>query len=263
MIGGRAAHAGKWAKVAKMTRLTVRQVRRREFDFGRYVRRCLPPREIRRLSRAYRKRYRASLRQWLIEHDRLMFECCTWMGVEVWKNPLDAWIYQEILHEVRPDVVVELGSARGGAALYLSHLQQLLGDGIVVSVDVDRSSFEVEHPRLVTVTGPSSHPSTLEQVTALCRDRRVLVIHDADHRKEQVLEDLAVYAPLVTVGSYLVVEDGLVDLFRPWEALGVSYQGPLVAIEEFLRGTDEFEVDEGRERYVLTANPRGFLRRVR
>ncbi|MFN2606527.1 MAG: CmcI family methyltransferase [Acidimicrobiales bacterium] len=193
----------------------------------------------------------------------MVFEDCSWMGVQTWKNPLDAWIYQEIVHEVRPDVIVELGSASGGSALFLAHLLELLGHGVIVSVDIDRTSFVAEHPRLLTVTGPSSAAATVEQVVELCRGKRALVIHDADHAKEQVLEDLHCYAPLVGVGSYLIVEDGIVDVFRPWEALGVSYEGPLAAIEAFLRTTDDFEVDAGRERYVLTQNPRGFLRRVR
>jgi cephalosporin hydroxylase len=115
----------------------------------------------------------------------------------------------------------------------------------------------------VTVTGPSSAPETVARVAELCRDQRALVIHDADHTKEQVLADLRCYAPFVSVGSYLIVEDGIVDLFRPWEKLGVSYEGPLAASEEFVRSTDGFEIDATRERYVLTQNPRGFLRRVR
>lgn len=259
------ARAAERSKLAKMARLGVAQVRSRDFTrFGSYYRRCVRPTHVRRLARAYRRRFRMSLGTWLGYHQSdVVFESCSWMGVKVWKNPLDAWIYQEIVHEVRPDVIVEVGSAAGGGALYLAHLLELLGHGVVVSVDIDRSSFVAEHPRLVTVTGPSSAPETVARVAELCRDQRALVIHDADHTKEQVLADLRCYAPFVSVGSYLIVEDGIVDLFRPWEKLGVSYEGPLAASEEFVRSTDEFEIDATRERYVLTQNPRGFLRRVR
>ncbi len=259
------AGSGELAKLAKMARMGLRQLRSGDFSrVDTYYRRCVRPRRLRRVVRAYRRRFRMTLGAWLGYHQSdVVFESCSWMGVKAWKNPLDAWIYQEIVHEVRPDVIVELGSASGGGALYLAHLLELLGNGVVVSVDIDRSSFVAEHPRLLTVTGPSSAPATVEQVAELCRGKRAMVIHDADHAKQQVLEDLRCYAPLVTVGSYLIVEDGIVDLFHPWESLGVSYEGPLAATEEFLRTSDDFEVDAGRERYVLTYNPRGFLRRVR
>jgi cephalosporin hydroxylase len=184
------------------------------------------------------------------------------MGLTALKNPLDAWIYQEILHEIRPDVVVEIGGAAGGGTLYLAHLLDILGSGLVVSVDLDRTNFAAEHERIVTVTGHSSAPETLASVRAHCAGKRVVVIHDADHRKDQVLEDLLAYSPFVSVGSYLIVEDGIVDLFRPHEVLGVAYDGPLAATQEFLRRNPNFEVDRTRERYIMTYNPRGFLRRV-
>lgn len=222
------------------------------------------PWQSRRVRPEYRRLLRLSVRQWLLYHQRnVIYEYCTWMGLKALKNPLDAWIYQEILHEVRPDIVIELGSAAGGGTLYLAHILELLGHGVVVSIDVDRSDYRAEHERIVTITGNSSAPETLASVRMLCAGKRVVVIHDADHHKEQVLADLLSYAPFVTVGSYLIVEDGIVDLFRPHEALGVLYDGPLKATEEFLRRSTDFEVDSQRERYLLTYNPRGFLRRVR
>ncbi|HEV2070815.1 MAG TPA: CmcI family methyltransferase [Acidimicrobiales bacterium] len=221
------------------------------------------PFSLRRRYPQYHRRFRSSQRRWLIYHqEEIVYDRCTWMGVKALKNPLDAWIYQELLYEVQPDVVIELGSAVGGGTLYLAHLLELIGKGVVVSVDIDRSTFEARHSRIITVTGHSTAPDTLAEVRRHCEGKRVLVIHDADHHKSQVLEDMRAYAPLVSMGSYLIVEDGLVDLFRPHEALGVPYDGPLAATEEFLNGTSEFEVDSERERYLLTYNPRGFLRRV-
>jgi len=255
-------------KLAKFVRyVKVASARLRQGDMApltRYLPTYLPPRHIRRIRAQYRNSLAMSLRQWLEYHQRdLAFDQCTWMGVKAWKNPLDAWIYQEIVYEVRPEVIVEVGSAMGGGTLYLAHLLDLLGDGTVVSVDIDRTQFVAEHQRIVTVTGNSSSPEVVGQVAELCRDKRVLVIHDADHRKPQVLEDLRAYAPMVSVGSYFIVEDGVVDLFRPHDLLGVPYVGPLAASEEFLRDWPQFEVDLDRERYLLTYNPRGFLRRVR
>lgn len=119
----------------------------------------------------------------------------------------------------------------------------------------------------MTVTGESSSSPVLKRVEELCRDKTVLVIHDGDHRREQVLTDLRLYAPLVSQGSYLIVEDGIVDQFQPGAGEGAfgdfSGGGPLAATREFLRETDEFVVDASRERYILTNNPEGYLKRVR
>jgi cephalosporin hydroxylase len=120
----------------------------------------------------------------------------------------------------------------------------------------------VEHPRIVQVTGDSSSSGVVERVTELCRGKRVLVMHDGDHHKEHVLRDLECYAGLVSPGSYFIVEDGIVDLFEPGDGLGWHPDGPLAAVEEFLAGNDEFVVDESRERYLLTYNPRGYLKKV-
>ena len=210
----------------------------------------------------YHRRWRMTLREWLLRHQReIVFTQSRWMGVLAWKNPFDAWIYQEILHDVRPQLIVEIGSAHGGSTLYLAHLLDLIGDGEIVSVDVDHSRFEVRHPRISTVTGNSSAPDVVDRVRERAGGKRVLVIHDADHRKRQVLLDLEAYAPLVTPGSYLIVEDGILDLFDRGDSIGTGEPGPLAAVEEFLPAHPEFEVDESRERYLLTYNPRGFLKR--
>jgi cephalosporin hydroxylase len=211
----------------------------------------------------YRRRYHMSLRKWLIYHQRhIVFDKCQWMGVTTLKNPLDAWIYQEILYETRPDVIVELGSAAGGSTLYLAHLCDLIGHGTVLSVDADRANFHAVHDRIVTVTGMTADAEVTRRVREQCEGRSVMVIHDADHRKEQVLSDLERYAPLVTAGNYLIIEDGIVDLFRPGNGLGTWTDGPLAATDEFLRTNPHFQVDSERERYLMTYNPRGFLRRV-
>jgi cephalosporin hydroxylase len=175
----------------------------------------------------------------------------TWMGVRALKNPLDAWVYQEILYEVRPDTVVELGNALGGGTLFLANLLDLIGGGKVIAVDVSHDAFEPEHPRITTITGRTE--DVADQVAELCEGTTV-VIHDADHSEEAVYRDLHLYGPLVTPGSYLIVEDGVRDLLS-------DETGPVAAIDRFLEDTDLFERDESRERFLLTYNPGGFLKR--
>lgn len=211
----------------------------------------------------YRRRFAMTTHQWLCYHQKhVVFEQCQWMGVRSVKSPLDAWIYQEIIHEVQPDVIIEIGSHFGGTTLYLAHMLDLIGKGRVISIDIDRTLFCVEHPRIVCITGDSSSSQVVAQATEYCQDKTVLVIHDGDHQKEAVLRDLYAYADLVSVNSYFVVEDGIVDLMPPGQDFGYYTAGPLAAIEQFLRNTPNYVVDTDRERYLLTYNPKGFLKRT-
>lgn len=103
----------------------------------------------------------------------------------------------------------------------------------------------------------------MASVEKICKGKSTLVIHDGDHSKRQVLKDLKAYADLVSMSSYFIVEDGIIDLFHPSETIGSYQEGPLAAIEEFLTKDNRFEIDEARERYILTYNPKGYLKRVR
>jgi cephalosporin hydroxylase len=208
---------------------------------------------LRHRSSPYEERLQMTGREWLSHlYGELMDRESRWMGARALKNPLDAWIYQEILHEVRPRTVVELGSGFGGGTLFLAHMLDLLdGDGQVVTVDHYHEGFEAEHPRITKITGDTREVA--DAVAELC-EGTTLLIHDAAHEEEAVLADLRLYAHLVTPGSYLIVEDGVRDLLS-------GEAGPVAAVRRFLEETDDFEVDEARERFLLTYNPSGFLRR--
>ncbi len=211
---------------------------------------------------AYRERLSMTAGEWMVIQQRqIATGSCSWMGVAALKNPLDAWIYQEILWEIKPEIVVEFGTAKGGSALFLCHMFDAIGDGLVLTVDIDHSHLKKRHPRMVPITGDTMDPKVEEIVRGWCEGKRTLIIHDADHRHMQVLTDLRKYADLVSVGSYFIVEDGMVDLFAP--PIGWSRKGPLHATREFLAEDDRFEVDRTRERFVMTYNPQGFLRRVK
>jgi cephalosporin hydroxylase len=182
-----------------------------------------------------------------------------WLGVRTDKCPLDLWVYQEILHELRPDLIVEAGTAYGGSALYLASMCDLLGHGRVVTIDVQEQPGRPQHPRLDYVHGSSSSPEIFERVRAeLPVGGRAMVVLDSDHRKEHVLAELRLWSPLVSPGSYLVVEDTILNGHPVSPEFG---PGPMEAVEEFLRETDEFEVDRRREKLYLTFNRRGYLRR--
>ncbi len=212
--------------------------------------------------REYEKSFKMSLRTWLLRHQKeIVFDKVTWMGKPIWKNVMDAWIYQEIVFETKPDVVVEIGSKFGGSTRYFADLLQLIGAGFVVSIDLDRSEFDLVHDRVFVLTGNSSDLGLLKRVEELCQGKNAMVVQDGAHYKKQVLEDLENYSKFVGPGSYFIVEDGIVDLYHEGDGLGFSGPGPLAAVEEFLEKHPEFESDLSRERYLLTYNPKGFLKR--
>lgn len=221
-------------------------------------------RRLRPMPEPYRSRFNMKLAQWMPYHqNRIVIDHCYWMGVKAQKNPCDAWIYQEIIYEVKPDVIIEIGSREGGTTLYFANLLDLLGKGQVISIEIDRSDYHLRHDRIVEFTGDSSSDAIVLPVHELCRGKSVLVIHDGDHTRKQVIKDLRAYHDLVSVGSYLIIEDGVIDLFRPGDGIGMFEAGPLAATEEFLADHPNFVVDSSRERYIMTYNPRGFLKRVR
>lgn len=181
-----------------------------------------------------------------------------WMGVATLKCPLDLWIYQEILHEVHPDLIIECGTYRGGSALFLAGVCDLLGHGKVVSIDIAPQADLPLHPRLHYLTGSSVGAEILEQVTALAGTGTVLVILDSDHSCSHVLEELRNYRQLVSPGSYLIVEDTCINGHPLLPDFG---PGPMEAVETFLLEAPEYSPDRSREKLYLTFNPRGFLRR--
>jgi cephalosporin hydroxylase len=183
-----------------------------------------------------------------------------WLGAQALKNPLDLWIYQEIVFETRPELIVETGTYRGGSALYLASLCDLVGGGEVISIDVEpvRDDYP-EHPRITYLGGRSStDQAVVDEVRGRAPGRPILVILDSDHSQRHVEAELAVYAPLVPVGCYLIVEDSNIGQIRK-----DLMPGPFEAIETFLAATDEFEIDRSREKFLITFNPSGYLRRVR
>jgi cephalosporin hydroxylase len=192
------------------------------------------------------------------------FKNTYWMGVLTQKLPLDLWIYQEILHETRPDLIVETGTYEGGSALYLASICDLLGRGRVMTIDITERGFSgnprSEHPRIHYVLGSSTDEAVLDEVRKEAQGAEgVMVILDSDHSEKHVFRELEAYSPLVSPGHYLVVEDTNVNGNPVLPSFG---PGPMEAVERFLSGTDAFEPDADREKFLLTFNPRGYLKRV-
>ncbi len=162
--------------------------------------------------------------------------------------------------ETRPELIVETGTYRGGSAFFLASICDLLGAGEVVSIDIEplRDDYPA-HPRVTYLGGRSStDPEVVAEVRGRAREKRTLVVLDSDHSQAHVEAELAAYADLVPVGCYLIVEDSNIGQIRK-----DLLPGPLEAIDVFLAGTDAFEIDRSREKFLITFNPSGYLRRVR
>jgi len=203
-----------------------------------------------------------TLLEWLeYHHEKIVFDKVSWMGVPIWKNVLDAWIYQELIYKVKPDVIVEIGSLMGGGTLYFANLLDIIGKGEVISVDINRTNYNVKHKRIIEITGDSASPEVIKSVTDLCKGKSVFINHDGDHSTNHVLMDLQNYSSLVTPGSYFVVEDSLADFTSGVMRPSIK-DGPTMAILEFLETNHDFDIDKECERYLLTANPMGYLKRI-
>lgn len=182
-----------------------------------------------------------------------------WLGHQVLKCPLDLWIYQEILHELRPELIIETGTYLGGTTLFLASMCDLLGRGEVLTIDSDRQPQLPRHRRVTYLTGSSTSKSILRRVHRRAKGKSpVLVILDSGHGKDHVLAELRAYGPLVTAGSYLVVED---TNLNGHPVLSDHGPGPAEAVEEFLASTNAFVRDRSKERFLLTFNPAGYLKK--
>jgi cephalosporin hydroxylase len=184
----------------------------------------------------------------------------SWLGVGVQKCPLDLWVYQEILFELRPDVIVETGTAAGGSALFLATVCDLMRHGLVVTVDVEERDNRPVHRRIRYVLGSSVSAETVAEVRrGIAEGAKVMAILDSDHSRDHVLAELRLYGKLVSPGQYLIVEDTNINGRPVRPDFG---PGPAEAVWDFLAETDAFEIDREREKFLMTFNPGGFLRKV-
>ena len=190
---------------------------------------------------------------------RIMEEC-RYHGIPTMKNPLDFWVYQEIIWETRPDFIIEVGNLYGGSTLALAHICDAVGAGQVIGVDTNHANihkFVKAHPRIGLITGDACQ--VVPQVKGrLSAARSVLIIDDSVHSYEHTLNVLQAYAEFVTVDNYFIVEDGICH-----HGLDVGPKpGPYEAVDAFIRANRNFIVDRKKENFGITWNPKGYLKRI-
>jgi cephalosporin hydroxylase len=183
----------------------------------------------------------------------------TYRGVPALKSPTDAWVYDELIHELRPDVIVEVGVNCGGGTLRLADMCRAVGHGKVVGVDISLAKVPAlvrDDPSITLIEGPAL--DVFDEVRWHTNGANVLVIEDSAHDFFHTLRVLHLYSTLVHVGGYLICEDSICHH-------GLDHgpkPGPYEAIETFLQENQSFVADRSRERFLVTWNPNGYLKRV-
>ncbi len=200
----------------------------------------------------------------------------TWLGRPIIQYPQDIIAMQEIIWQVKPNLIIETGIAHGGGLIFYASMLELLGgDGQVLGIDIDireHNRVEIErHPmfkRITMIEGSSIDEDVVQKVRDFAKDKkRVLVALDSMHTHEHVLKELELYSPLVTKGSYLVVFDTIIEDMpdgffpdRPWG----KGNNPKTAVWEFMKNNDRFEIDKEIEnKLLITVAPDGYLRCIK
>jgi cephalosporin hydroxylase len=214
----------------------------------------------------------------------------TWQGRPIIQYPQDMVAMQELIWQIKPDLIIETGIAHGGSLIFSASMLALLDmcdaieSGIVIDpkscnrkvlgIDIDirahnRTAIEA-HPmasRIQMIQGSSIAPEIIEQVRQVANGHeRILVCLDSNHTHDHVLAELEAYAPLTSVGSYCVVFDTIIedmpdDMFpdRPWG----QGNNPKTAVWEYLEIHPEFKiVREIQNKLLITVSPDGYLKRI-
>ncbi len=203
-----------------------------------------------------------------------------WLGRPVIQYPQDILAMQQIIWEVKPDLIIETGIAHGGSLIFSASMLELIAsctgsEGEVLGIDIDirahnRKAIE-EHPmfkRISMIQGSSIAAEIIAQVKEKAKGKkRILVCLDSNHTHDHALAELEAYAPLTTVGSYCVVMDTVIEdmpaeMFpdRPWG----PGNNPKTAVWDYLKSHTEFEIDKTiQNKLMITVAPDGYLKRVR
>lgn len=191
-----------------------------------------------------------------------------WRGAQMIKNPCDIWMIVELFQKLRPSVIIETGTHQGGSASFYADMLKVLEiKADVITIDINpKWNFEPTTKNIHSVVGYSTDANSVSAVDRIVRGvlgsrpGPVLVMLDSEHSEANVSAELNIYSKFVTLGSYLIVEDTNVNGHPSLPSHGA---GPWEAAEKFLRQNGDFQRDPECQRFLLTYNPGGWLKRVR
>jgi cephalosporin hydroxylase len=201
----------------------------------------------------------------------------SWLGRPIIQYPQDMIAMQEIIWDIKPDLIIETGIAHGGSLIFYASILELIGKGEVLGIDVDirdHNRKEIEnHPmfkRIKMIQGSSIDPAVAAEVKLQSENKQtVLVILDSNHTHEHVLAELKIYSPLVSLNSYIVVYDSVVEKLspdylsghlRPW---GIG-DNPWTALKVFIEENPQFIIDQSfNNKLLISVAPDGYLKRIK
>lgn len=178
----------------------------------------------------------------------------TWFGRPMIQFPEDVVRIQEVIYNIKPDIIIETGVAHGGSLIYYASLCKAMEKGKVIGVDIEirphnRKAIE-EHELYDLITlieGSSTEESVFNKVKSHINENdKVLIILDSCHTKEHVYKELELYSVLVTKGSYIIVEDGIMkDVYDlPKGKTSWKYDNPSEAALDFVKDHDDFVIEQ-------------------
>lgn len=199
----------------------------------------------------------------------------SWMGRPIIQYPQDIIAMQELIWKIKPDLIIDIGIAHGGSAIFSASILELIGKGEVLAIDIDirkhnREKIE-EHPmykRITMLEGSSISDEIIEKVKEIARGKeKVMVFLDSHHSHNHVLKELQLYSPFVTNGSYIVAFDSFIEDFPNelfYDKVWGKENNPKTAVTEFLKNNDDFIIDKEIEnKLLITVVSDGYLKRVR
>jgi cephalosporin hydroxylase len=199
----------------------------------------------------------------------------SWMGRPIIQYPQDMVAMQELIWEVKPDLIIETGIAHGGSIIYYASLLELIGNGEIIGIDIDirehnRKEIEAHSmfKRIKLIQGSSIAPEIVNQVKEMAKGKKsVMLLLDSNHTHEHVLGELNAFADLVTPGNYCVVFDTIVeDLDKTFDWLGRWGVGdnPKTAVHAFLKENKNFVIDPAYfNKTLISVCPDGCLKRIK
>jgi cephalosporin hydroxylase len=184
----------------------------------------------------------------------------TWLGEAVSTPPTDLIVYQELISRVAPDWIIEIGTGNGGRALFLASICELSDHGQILSIDQAKTDARPIHPRITYLTANPVQAQTVDRVRELVGERpKALVVLGSCTHRGRMVKEFTLYSPFVPLGSYLIMESTIVNGHPVWPSFG---PGPADAVKWVINNRGDFAPDPEMERYGLTFNPNGFLKRV-
>tara|TARA_B100000287_G_scaffold432270_1_gene491215 strand:- start:2138 stop:2881 length:744 start_codon:yes stop_codon:yes gene_type:complete len=213
----------------------------------------------------------------IIEHaDKYMYIHQTkFFGENSLNLPEDLFQIQDIIYDIKPDFVIEIGFAWGGTSLFIASVLNNLGKGKLIGLDIfvpkdlrkrllNKGKLS---KRIKIIEGSSISTDTYTKIFKLVNKKKVIVILDSDHTEKHVLKELNMYSKLVSKNSYIICCDTILNFIKPNQIRKRDWNknnNPMGAVKKFLKSSKNFVIDKKiNNKLLLSCNPSGFLKKVK